>query len=515
MRALLTVLNGAVLPAQQWIPHTLPAVPSAASVSLLDVDGTSPHDVWVVGSYTVNHLGYSVQNMLVMHFDGVAWSIVPAPNPIGPGGPQNAYSAVKAFAPDDVWVAGSWYTLSPSWMPTSDLFVAHWDGSTWTPMVTTAASPNGTGHGIRDIVASGPDDVWFLGTVMTGNAQALALHWDGTGFQFQYGPNPPATPGFNRTFRSGAVIADDDAWFVGGALNFLGTSSYLVHHNGSAMSIVPGATSGNTYLMRSVAALATNDVWVLGEEQIGSSLAVLLWRWNGSSWQQAPQWQPGFQAHTLHSTGGELLAGGLGGVQRWDGSTWRSETQLAGYVTPVIQVLGNAGSSVFAIGGANGVPSTPFLIERIRGVTARPPCAGIAPPNSMVATHLPRLGQPWSVAIGDPSNAAQLLPGSTLSLWMVSMLPAPGHPCGALVPWAGYGGLAAELLVDPSPAFAAIVDSPKVWNGTTAPATHSVQVPVLPALVGMPLFTQGALVEAGPTALRIVLSNAVDFVVGS
>ncbi|MCC7064175.1 MAG: hypothetical protein IT456_15295 [Planctomycetes bacterium] len=514
-RVLLACLGSTALPAQQWLPHTLPQVPSAATVTLRDVDGTAPDDVWVVGSYTVNHPGYTVQNTLAMHYDGVAWSIVPAPNPIGPGGPQNQFSAVKAFAPDDVWVAGSWYTLGGNWLPTSDLYVAHWDGVSWTPMVTTASSPNGSGHGITDIVASGPDDIWFLGNVVTGYSQALALHWDGSSFQFRYGPPPPATPGANRIFRSGAVIAGNDAWFVGGPLNYMGTFSYLVHSDGSSMSIVPGATSSNTYLMTSVAALATNDVWVLGEEQVGSNLSVLLWRWDGSSWNQAPQWQSGFHAHSLHSTGKELLAGGLGGIQRWDGVAWRNETTLAGYATPVVQVMGNAGSSVFAIGGAGGVPSTPFLIERVGGITVRTPCVGIAPPASMVVNTPPRLGQAWSVAIGDPSNAAQLQPGMTSSFWVVSWRPAPGHPCGVTMPGTGFGGRLAELLVDSSPGIAAVIDSPRVWNGPATSTTHLMQVPVVPALVGMSLFTQGVLLEVGPMSLSVVLTNAIDFVIGS
>lgn len=513
--ALLTLLGTTALPAQQWVLHTLPAVPAAATVSLSDVDGTGPDDVWVVGSYTVNHPGYSVRNTLAMHYDGTAWSIVPAPNPIGPGGPQNAFAAVKAFAPDDVWVAGSWYTLGANWLPTSDLYIAHWDGNSWTPMVTTAASPNGSGHGIADIVASGPNDIWFLGTVATGVVQALALHWDGTGFQFHYGPPPPTAPLMNRTFRSGAVLASNDAWFVGGALNFLGTSSYLVHSNGATMSIVPGATSGNTYRMTSVAALASDDVWVLGEEQIGSSLGVLLWRWDGNAWAQAQQWPTGFHPHTLHSTGSELLAGGLGGVQRWDGSGWRSETALSGHATPVVQRMGNAGTSVFAIGSEGGVPGTPFLIERIRGITTRPPCSGIAPPNSLTANAGPRLGAPWSVAIGDPSDAAQLQAGATSSFWVVSWRPAPGHPCGALVPWAGYGGRSAELLVDPSTAVAAVIDSPRSWTGPTTPTTHTMFVSVMPDLVGLSLFAQGVLIEVGPATARVVLTNAADFVIGA
>lgn len=519
--ALALLLASASLPAQQWIQHTLPPVPNATSVALRDVDGTAPNDVWLVGSYTQSFPGYSTQNTLAMHYDGAAWSVVAAPNPIGPGGPHNGFQAVKAFAPDDVWVAGSWYTTGAGGFPTSDLYIAHWDGSSWTPMVTTAASPNGNGHQILDIVASGPDDIWFLGQVMMGISRALALHWDGSSFQFHYGPPPATAIGANLKFQAGAVLSSSDIWLVGGGINFLMTSPYIVHHDGSSMSIVPGATSGNTYSITSVAALATNDVWVHGEEQSGSSLTALLWRWNGTSWTQAPAWSPGFHAHCLHTTGTELLAGGIGGVQRWNGTAWLSETTLPAFATPVVQQMGNAGSSVFAIGNAGGVPGTAFLIERQAGVvvaptaTVRMPCTGVAPQGSMQPIALARIGHPWSVAIGDPTNAAQLLPGQTLSVWLASWLPAPGHPCGVQVPWGGYGGQPGELLVDPSPPIATFLDSPQLWNGPTTPAVHTVQMPVLPSSIGLSVYCQGALFEFGPTTSRLVLTAGVDFTIGS
>lgn len=512
------LIAGSAAPCQQWVQHTLPAVPGAASVTLHDVDGTSPTDVWVVGSSLVSNSGGARQDTLVMHYDGTAWSLVPAPNPVGPGGPFNAFHAVKAFAPDDVWVAGYWRNLGLNFLPQSDLYVAHWDGSSWTPVVTTAASPNGNGHQIGDIVASGPDDVWFLGRVTTSQIRPLALHWDGSGMQFRYGPSPTSAPLANVEFRSGAAIAPNDVWLVGGGPNYLMTSPYLVHGNGAAMAVVPGATSGSTYRISSVAAAATDDVWVLGEEQIGSNLDVLLWRWDGQAWSPAPQWQPGFYAHCLHAASAGLFAGGLGGVQHWNGTSWLTATTLPMLVTPSVRVMGNAGSSVFAIVAAGGVPATWHLVERQAGAPAtalvRTPCVGVAPPNSLRATALARLGQAWSVESGDPSGAAQLPPGATMSLWVASWQSALGHPCGASVPWAGYGGQFAELLIDSSPLVAAMLDSPKVWNGPAAPAVHSVQVPMAPGLLGWTLFTQAALAEFGPAAPRIVLTNAIDFTIG-
>lgn len=509
-----------LLPSQQWLQHTLPPVPGAAAVAIHDVDGTSPNDVWVVGSYVVANSGGALQNTLVMHWDGATWSIEPAPNPVGPGGPYNAYTAVKALATDDVWVGGSWRNLGLNWLPQSDLHVAHWDGSAWTPVVTTAASPNGNGHGITDIVASGPDDVWFLGRVTASRIQALAMHWDGATMLMQFAPPPASAPIANLELRSGAAIAPNDVWLVGGGPNYLGTVPYLVHGDGSTLSVIPGATSGNTYRISSVAALASNDVWVMGEEQAGNNLTLLLWRWNGTSWSPAPQWGPGFWAHTLHAANGVLFAGGLGGVLRWDGAAWVSDTTLPMLPTPSsARVLGNAGSSMFVIAAAGGVPATWHLLERRAGAPAtsvtRPPCVGVAPPNSLRPLALPRPGQPWSVACGDPSDAAQMTAGATQSFWVASWSPAAGQPCGVLAPWAGFGGRPAELLIDPSPASAAVIDSPRVWNGPASPAVHTVQVPAVPGLIGLSLFTQGALVDLGTASPRIVLTHAVDFTVGS
>jgi hypothetical protein len=85
---------------------------------LQSVSAVSGNDVWAVGASYVGFGEISSSRVLVEHWDGRVWQIVPGPTAKG-GGPQPGNGeAVAAITPDDVWVA---------W----DHNVFRWDGMRW------------------------------------------------------------------------------------------------------------------------------------------------------------------------------------------------------------------------------------------------------------------------------------------------------------------------------------------------------------------------------------------------
>ena len=77
------------------------------------------------------------------------------------------------------------------------------------------------------------------------------------------------------------------------------------------------------------------------------------------------------------------------------------------------------------------------------------------------------------------------------------------------------GGAPGELLVDvaaPNP-FAVIPGPP--WAGAGSPATVSVTVPPVPALIGMRVYAQGLILDATPGApVTFGLADGVELLIG-
>jgi len=146
------------------------------------------------------------------------------------------------------------------------------------------------------------------------------------------------------------------------------------------------------------------------------------------------------------------------------------------------------GNDIFAQSiGANGViapdpgDSTPYG------------CGG-NPGGSLVVTGRPALAGTFTAAIDNPLGTQA--PGS-LAVLAYAFTPAPGFPCGVLVPGFGMSGPGAngeillgavELLIGP------------FWNGPGQPALMPLAVPDTLGLYGVPVYLQGAIVDFAPGA---------------
>lgn len=142
---------------------------------LLDVDASSPTDVWAAGyvGYRSGQLGKD--HARVVHFNGTGWT-----TSLALDGDRNTYlSGVVALSPSDVWAAGARWDPKPA----SQAESWHWDGDHWTRVGAPAVGHLSnsfeaiSGLSSGDLVAVGTYDVPHGSDYYT---RPLAEQWDGT-----------------------------------------------------------------------------------------------------------------------------------------------------------------------------------------------------------------------------------------------------------------------------------------------------------------------------------------------
>lgn len=324
-------------------PWTVVASPDPAGTDhaiLRDVHAIAPDDVWAVGEYTALVQGSWQTYSLALHWDGQAWTTVPSPNPTAcPSCTYVTFDAVHASGPNDVWAAGGRRVQGPDGFLGTHIYVARYNGSSWTVMNTPLTS-GGSGSHVQDIEVIAEDDVWFFGDYISGSGwPALAMHWNGSSFTVHTTPFPSGgTPGWG--LEAGSAVSSDDIWAVGGGSDGDYTNKgYLIHWDGSSWTRVLAPTPGTYQRLWAVEAIATDDVWAVGDYFVaGSGYFPLFLHWDGSSWTQVES--PGggmglvaFGSNNVYSAGG--------GIVHWDGTSWEQ-------VETFDSVIGASASSISA-----------------------------------------------------------------------------------------------------------------------------------------------------------------------
>src|SRR5215471_18623491 len=238
----------------QTAPWSLVTSPNATpgNNQLNAAASISASDVWAVGS-AENSLGND--QLLAEHWDGTAWSIVPAPAIV-----TGSLSGVAAISSTDVW-AGGGFLLSRRGNTAQFM---HWNGRKWTIVKSPA-----TAGSISAMAAVSSNDVWAVGSIISGSvAQTFIEHWNGKNWAIV--PSPNDGTGNNHLTGVTAISASD----VRAVGDFQITTSagtvfqtLTEHWDGTAWSIVsspsPGSPGSGSEL-RGVAAVSATDVWAVG-----------------------------------------------------------------------------------------------------------------------------------------------------------------------------------------------------------------------------------------------------------
>ncbi len=243
---------------------------------LYGVSAFTNGEAWAVGSTeaTINGVGQA----FVLHWDGAAWKVVPAPS--HPGAAYTLLQGVAAVGPQDVWAVGGWQVRSGREYRT---LIEHWDGSRWSEV----PSPDRTGT-LASVSAVSADDVWAVGAAERKGLPegTLVEHWDGR--RWSVVPSPNRGTGFNE-LAAVSALSNDDVWAVGTSDKPVPDLHTLVlHWDGRAWSIVRSPDRGGApSQLNGVAALAPDRVWAVGTRllgQRGERHRTLVEYWDGKKW---------------------------------------------------------------------------------------------------------------------------------------------------------------------------------------------------------------------------------------
>ena len=198
--------------------------------SLRGVSAIAADDVWAVG-YTVSL--DDPYRTLTMHWNGAAWSIVDSPNYTFPGA-YNALLDVAAVAPDDVWAVGG----APLGGVGARGLLLHFDGVSWSlrpgpPNFEFWASSTRNG-----VVAVSATEVWAVGDYDAWLFDGTAWAVPAAGAQFA----SDVHAGSGALWAVGSFIADPYGGGVRFPIGYryTGTSWQQQH----AADLAPGAFNG-------------------------------------------------------------------------------------------------------------------------------------------------------------------------------------------------------------------------------------------------------------------------------
>jgi hypothetical protein len=243
------------------------------------VSASSATDAWAVG-FTQEAGGHSLG--LTRHWDGSRWRTVDSVHPMD----YSFVWGVADISPSDAWAVGE--GLGGAMMLP---FIEHWDGTSW-----RQKHFHGPGIGkLTAVSASGPDDVWMIGTRNDTNPfqypRAMVVHWDGQSLRIVH-----HIARFDKRrsveLTSVSAVSPDDVWIAG---NHGGHGQaylpFTEHFDGTSWTIVNGdPAQGTNADLAAIDADAANDAWSVGWYVPAgeSTIAAYAQHWDGTSWTQSP-----------------------------------------------------------------------------------------------------------------------------------------------------------------------------------------------------------------------------------
>ena len=245
-----------------------PAASGDARGNLLGVEAVASNDVWAVGTRP----GHPWR-VIVKHWDGTAWTASAAPA-LGLGGDEALYD-VNSASSKDVWAVGRAF-LRNNASPRS--MIEHWDGSRWS---VVSAPQRQVSNQLYAVVAINRRDAWAVGQETVRRAfQPLVDHWDGRSWTAVDTPSMPGC-GLYAVSASGP----DDVWAVGSDFN---EDKVLVEHwDGSSWTVSNNSPGPYQYVeLDAVAAFTPTDVHAIGYSSGAHAAETFDDVWNGTRWTQ-------------------------------------------------------------------------------------------------------------------------------------------------------------------------------------------------------------------------------------
>jgi len=306
------------------------AGPAPASSALTAVAATSRRNAWAVGH--VFDPARDTSEPLTEHWDGSAWSVVPFPEIPGAVGEVNSLLGVTALSRANAWTVGIFSTGAGARM-----LIGHWNGIRW--KIVPSPNVGSGGRFLTAVAARTATDVWAVGQrqrTPDSFRKTLIEHWNGTRWKVVRSPNVGKT---SNILLGVAVVSARRAWAVGQDSDSDG-KTLAERWNGTRWRVVPTRNHGDgARFLRSVAAPSLRRAFAVGSyhQRHGARTHDLAERWVRSRWIRSDTPNPGRNFNSLQGVAGRsatrVWAVGTtrNGTQqrfstlaeRWNGIRWR------------------------------------------------------------------------------------------------------------------------------------------------------------------------------------------------
>jgi hypothetical protein len=181
--------------------------------TLLGVSASSSTNVWAVGTYCTGNgcdMGGGVFQTMIFHYDSShRWSVVASPNP---SIYVNQLNAVTVISATDAWAVGSENTS----ITTSTTLIEHFDGTSWTQVVSPTV--NGSSS-LTGIAAASATDIYAVGSTIIASPLSYPTvieHFDGNSWSLVSNTSPGTFNTFNSVVHvPHAALGNAQFWAVG------------------------------------------------------------------------------------------------------------------------------------------------------------------------------------------------------------------------------------------------------------------------------------------------------------
>ena len=228
-------------------------------------------------------------------------------------------------------------------------------------------SPDNVGTILETAVAPAADDVWAMGSHVSGPASSpWAQHWNGTAWTTAKLDVPPGPLSISSIYDAKA-FSSDDIWAVG---SWQGDFPFVQHWDGETWSAVQvPEMPGDERILTGIDGTGPDDIWVVGQRQDEGQEHGVVLHYDGASWSVVPPPPDTAVLHDVAMLGAEPTVvgwsiGSKGFAQGIIGSysgagTW-SVADIANDPRENLFVLGIAAASpggAWAVGFSNDSPN--------------------------------------------------------------------------------------------------------------------------------------------------------------
>jgi hypothetical protein len=374
--AFCTAATGASAEPGRWEIQPSANPPGAASASLSAVSCVADGSCMAVGTYSPDGLS---EYTLAERWDGIAWTIVSTPNPVGT---QDVLSGVSCPAPGSCSAVG--VSVSSSSVRT---LAEAWNGRKWVVRSTPSPAP-GSFSSLNSISCTAPDSCTAVGgftkAAETAQEEPLAEHWDGTKWAIQPTPDPEAE---NGSSLRGISCTAPDACTAGGNYDYFDIDQkiFAFRWNGTAWVIEtqhnPGGenqNADNSVSCSSSSACTSVGSWL----NLELETRPLAESWNGASWtRQFPPHPRGAKSAPLDGVSclsssacaavGSWSASSRGNptltlAEQWNGASWKigATPNPTGAQFSTLSAVDCPAGPCVAVGNSSNGSVTQTLVER-------------------------------------------------------------------------------------------------------------------------------------------------------